>query len=311
MPCPFPIPSRHDLQSGDLLFPKNPNHSLVAAVPDLAQLFRDAGGHAGHNKLNLQALMASSRADDKPLQAYLSALQARIQNTFGAEVLVALSLLDLPLLIYVYRLLFEEVTDQLGPLVRDINLSFGHVAMLFQESEEWFVVEAGCTDYSHYRVSIAPYWDPDDANRPLGQARGWAQRRANLGQYTWTARHTNYRLEKLPEMLAECKNWLSVPYGILEPGMMKNPDRIYCAELMLRAFDRVELEIDQEQNWAWVMKRIAALDPNVSEMLLPILNGILPEFPLLTPGMIYEGKLMTTKPFTPLDAAGNKLVYMS
>jgi hypothetical protein len=237
-------------------------------------------------------------------------LQGRMVSAFGAEMGVALQALDLPRVLYLYRLLFNEVSEQVIPVLQDLNLAFGHVAMLFEEAGEWFVMEAGCTDYSHYRVSIAPYWDAEDAKRPIGQMRSWAMRRAELGQSVWTARHQEFTREKLTLVLAECKNWLGVPYGILERGMMANPDRIYCSELIQRGFDKAGLTINQKQDWLWVLARLASGDATWSSSKLKVVRELLlKRFPLLSPGMIYKSPLMTQS-FKPRDASGVVLEYM-
>jgi hypothetical protein len=306
----YPVPGRDDLRSGDLLFPKQPEKSIVAALPNLTLSLENRAGTAGYNSLRLEELLASQAPQDRALQTYMALLQARMVKAFGAELGAALQALTLPWVLDLYRVLLGEVMDQAMPDVKDFNLSFGHVAMLFEETGEWFVMEAGCTDYSHYRVSIAPYWDAEDANRPKGQKRSWVLRRADLGQSVWTARHQEFTPEKLPKVLAECKNWLGVPYGILEPGMMTNPDRIYCSELIQRGFDKTGLAIDQNQNWPWVLARLVSSGVSLdSSPLKGILGLLAPRFPLLSPAMVYDGPLMT-RAFKPRDANGAELAYM-
>jgi len=185
----FPVPGQHDLQSGDLLFPKNPDYSVVAAFPSVDQVLQEFGAQDHHKSSKIHQVLSSAKPQDKRLQAYLRVLESQMSRAFGLDFSGPLGFLDLPLLIYLYRLLFEDLSDQIGPYLDDINLTFGHVAMVFKESGEWFVAEAGCTDYSHYRVSVAPYFDRSDIYRTDGPMRGWAVRRASLGQCTWTARH--------------------------------------------------------------------------------------------------------------------------
>jgi hypothetical protein len=310
LPTQFPLPGRDDLCSGDLLFPKHPEKSIVAALPDLTLSLENRASAEGYNSLRLGELLGSEAPQDRELQTYMALLQERMVSAFGAELGSALQALDLPLVLELHRLLLGEVMDQAMPDVKDFNLTVGHVAMLFEESGEWLVMEAGCTDYSHYRVSIAPYWDAEDAIRPQGQKRSWAMRRADLGQSVWTARHQEFKPDKLPLVLAECKNWLGVPYGILEPGMMTNPDRIYCSELVQRGFDKAQLTIDQNQNWAWVLARLAASGaPLATSPLVGIFDLLAPRFPLLSPAMIYDGPLMTPS-FKPRNADGGVLEYM-
>jgi hypothetical protein len=310
LPDQFPVPGRDDLRSGDLLFPKQPEKSIVAALPDLVMNFEKGGGDEGRNTLRLDQLLASQAPQDRALQTYMALLQGRMVRAFGAELGAAMQALTLPWVLDLYRVLLGEVMDQAMPDVKDFNFSFGHVAMLFEETGEWFVMEAGCTDYSHYRVSIAPYWDAEDAIRPKGQKRSWALRRADLGQSVWTARHQEFTPEKLPLVLAECKNWLGVPYGILEPGMMTNPDRIYCSELIQRGFDQAQLAINQNQNWTWLLARLASSGATVATSPLKDVWGLLAlRFPLLSPAMVYDGPLMT-QPFKPRDADGAELEYM-
>ena len=308
----FPVPGQHDLQSGDLLFPKNPDYSVVAAFPSVDQVLQEFGAQVHHKSSKIHQVLSSAKPQDKRLQAYLRVLESQLSRAFGLDFSGPLGFLDLPLLIYLYRLLFEDLSDQIGPYLDDINLTFGHVAMVFEESGEWFVAEAGCTDYSHYRVSIAPYFDRSDIGRTQGPMRGWAARRAALGQCTWTARHTQLDPEKSPDQLTivvnEFKNWLSVPYGILEPGMMKNPDRMYCSEVLVRSFEKANMAMDENQNWEWVLAQIVGLqDPEV-EIVRKIVGRIPAEFPLLSPKMIYKSPQL--KPvFSPTDAMGNVLTY--
>lgn len=314
LPAQYPVPVRDDLRSGDLLFPKHPEKSVVAALPDLALSFENTAAAEGYNSLQLHELLASDAPNDRALQTYMAMLQGRMVSAFGAELGAALQALNLPLVLELHRLLLGEVLDRAMPDVKDFNGTVGHVALLFEESGEWLVMEAGCTDYSHYRVSIAPYWDAEDANRPQGQKRSWAMRRAGLGQSVWTTRHQEFTPGKLTLVLAECKNWLGVPYGILEPGMMANPDRIYCSELVQRGFDKAALAIDHNQNWPWVLARLAAMDaPLVSsplkEELKTVFDLLALRFPLLSPAMVYDGPLMT-RSFKPRDATGAALDYM-
>jgi glycerophosphoryl diester phosphodiesterase len=310
LPSVFPVPGEDDLQSGDLLFPKKAQDYIPLGVPKPTWNFKNFGLAAEYSHKPLGELLASDAPKDSALKSDMAMLQGRMVSAFGAEMGVALQALDLPLVLYLYRLLFDEVAEQVVPVLQDLNLAFGHVAMLFEEAGEWFVMEAGCTDYSHYRVSIAPYWDAEDANRPPGQKRSWALRRADLGQSVWTARHKEFTQEKLSLVLAECKNWLGVPYGILERGMMANPDRIYCSELIQRGFDKAGLTINQKQDWLWVLARLASGDATWSSSKLKVVRELfLKRFPLLSPGMIYESPLMT-HPFKPCDASGVELEYM-
>jgi hypothetical protein len=310
LPDVFPVPGEDNLQSGDLLFPKKAQDYIPLEVPKPTWNFHHLGLAAEYSHKPLGELLASDAAKDSALKRDMAMLQGRMVSAFGAEMGVALQALDLPLVLYLYRLLFDEVAEQVVPVLQDLNLAFGHVAMLFEEAGEWFVMEAGCTDYSHYRVSIAPYWDPEDADRPPGQKRSWALRRADLGQSVWTARHDNFNTESLPKVLAECKNWLGVPYGILEPGMMANPDRIYCSELIQRGFDKAGLTINQKQDWLWVLARLASGDATWKSSKLKVVRELLlKRFPLLSPGMIYKSPLMTQS-FKPRDASGVVLEYM-
>jgi hypothetical protein len=312
MPSPqkYPVPGTHDLRSGDLLFPKNPKTAVVAAIPDGVAILGSLGYGERHSQMSFKSLMNSDKAEDLQLQQYLRLLQMRMQNTLGLDFLDSLSGLGIPLMIYLYQLLFEEISDQMTPVFKSINLTFGHSAMVFEEDSQWFVAEAGCTDYSHYRVCIAPYWDAEDAQREVGQMRGWASRRAALGQYTWTARHKDLKSEHLDTLLAECKNWLSVPYGILEPGMMHNPDRIYCSELLVRAFKTVNLSISANQNWQWVIDQLMRANVATQLVLTLLLSQIKTKFPLLSPKMIYDSKKEVTYPFKPVDAQGKTINYL-
>ena len=312
----FPIPGNygHDLQSGDLLFPKNPNNKVVALIP-AEQVLSQFGAQQRQKdeKLQLRSVMSSDEAQDKQLKAYLRVLESQMARAFGLDFSGPLGKLNLPLLIYLYRLLFADLSDQIEPFLKNINLTFGHVAMVFEESGEWYVAEAGCTDYSHYRVSIAPYFDPSDVGRTDGPMRGWAARRTALGQCTWTARHTLLDPVKFPNQLTiivnEFKNWLNVPYGILEPGMMENPDRMYCSEVLARSFEKAAMYMDENQSWEWVLAQIAGLhDPQAEMTLKPIIESIFSKFPLLSPKMIYKSSQMK-QVFSPTDAKGNVLTY--
>jgi len=310
LPHQFPLPGPDDLRSGDLLFPKRAQDTILALVPGLTLNSQNLDLPVHYSHMRLDELLASDAPQDSALKNHMAILQGRMVGAFGADMGVALKALDLPLVLYLYRLLFDEVAEQTMPVLQDLNLAFGHVAMLFEEAGEWFVMEAGCTDYSNYRVSIALYWDADDVNRPKGQKRSWTLRRVDLGQSVWTARHKLFSALSLPPVLAECKNWLGVPYGILEPGMMANPDRIYCSELIQRGFDRAQLTIDQNQNWPWLLARLASRRKTwESSALNEVRALLLPRIPLLSPGMIYDGPQMT-QPFKPRDTNGDELEYM-
>jgi len=106
----------------------------------------------------------------------------------------------------------------------------------------------------------------------------------------------------------EFKNWLSVPYGILEPGMMKNPDRMYCSEVLVRSFEKANMAMDENQNWEWVLAQIVGLQDPEAEIVRKIVGRIPAEFPLLSPKMIYKSPQL--KPvFSPTDAMGKVLTY--
>ena len=114
----------------------------------------------------------------------------------------------------------------------------------------------------------------------------------------------------LDSLLAECKNWLSVPYGILEPGMMQNPDRIYCSELLVRAFKTADLRIDQNQNWQWVIDQLMRADIATQLVLKLLISQIKTPFPLLSPKMIYASENEMTYPFKPLNEHGQTIDYL-
>jgi hypothetical protein len=227
---------------------------------------------------------------------------------FGSTLLSNLSAVPLVDVISLVNLLRDDLPFKDIDAVRKLSHAFGHVAMAFEEGGHWFVAEAGCTDYSHYRVSIAPYWDADDATRPEGQKRSWSARRQALGQYVWSARRTHLDATATSKIVSECKKWLGVPYGILEPGMMTNPDRIYCSELLQKAFSEVHLPIDDNQTWSWFLKQLNPLLPAIAAALELGMPEGAPKFPLLSPKMIYTDKNVKSV-FEPKDNQGKVLKY--
>lgn len=316
-------PDTSDLHSGDLLFPKKPGDTVIAYHPaqwsamKLPNAFRKAGLRAEHRKMSVAKLLASTKVEDAQAQLYIGLWQSRLLALLDPtdegnknDWLDAIGDLLLPPFLSWGRALLEPIADTLGSWVDGLDFTVSHVAMAFEQGGQWYVMEAGCTDFSHYRVCISPYLDPDDAQRARGQARGWAQRRADLGQCVWSARHqglqdSTARIQRMPAILNHCKDFLSVPYGILEPGMMGNPDRMYCAELLQRGFAQVNLRMDTHQTWAWVVQQLGTAF-HWPFPALPMPGG---RFPLLSPKMAYTDPAITAQ-FKPTDATGQDLSYV-
>lgn len=320
MPTSHPVcyPSTADLKSGDLLFPKKPGDVVIASLDaeeawgSLAAIDR-VGLQGKQLKMRVGDLLDSPDEGDALALGYVRQWQERVavlrshDKTLASDKLEDLSDLAVQDLLHLGRSLMVPLADTLGQEWSRLPFTFGHVAMAFEENDQWYVMEAGCTDYSHYRVCISPYLDDEDSDRQPGQTRGWAKRRANLGQCTWSARHKALKPEHLALILNHCKNFLSVPYGILEPGMMSNPNRIYCTELLQRGFAQASLRLDERQKWSWGFAPLTAVFDWLSSINKQA--QILDHFPLLSPKMIYTAK--SIKPvFKPTDANGKLLSYV-
>ncbi len=303
-------PTIADLRSGDLLFPKKPDTKILALHPGIDEAWSPLEGFSNQLAMPLSYFLESTKKTSPEANAYMGLLLSRLNRVFNGELLELIPTVTVADAIALAGILFDTTHRAGGPDIDKYLHAFGHVAMAFEEKGRWFVFEAGCTDYSHYRVSIAPYIDEEDANRPAGQKRGWATRREALGECVWTSRHPKLQPAQMTEILNTCKNWLGVPYGILEPGMMTNPDRFYCSELIQTAFKQQGLIIDNCQNWDWVIDQLAAGNP-ILATTLKLLKGIFKSgtFPLLSPKMIYTS-LKAHAQFSPTDGQGQPLCYL-
>lgn len=316
-PAPLKYPRISDLKSGDLLFPKKPGDPVIAFVPtgegpeDGPGLSSKAVFSPGHLAMTVGQLMALQPAQADPARLAIGLWRTRLQSLLETVESPAnenwqavLDDLELPQLLKLGESLLGEWVGTPGEGFPRLDWTVSHVAMAFEQDGRWYVIEAGCTDFSHYRVCIAPYLDAEDAGRSPGQARGWARRRTDLGQSVWSARHKDLKTQQVPLLLDHCKNFLSVPYGILEPGGMSNPDRIYCAELLQRGFGQVGLHMDEHQTWQWVMGQLGTAFEWPFKSLFPPTG----RFPLLSPKMIYKDPRVIGQ-FQPTDASGKSLVY--
>ena len=119
LPDQYPVPGRDDLRSGDLLFPKHPEKSVVAALPDLASGLENTASAGRYNSLLLHELLASDAPNDRALKTYMAMLQGRMVNAFGVELGAALQALNLPLVLELHRLLLGEVLDRAMPDVKE------------------------------------------------------------------------------------------------------------------------------------------------------------------------------------------------
>ena len=312
------FPDPQDLQSGDLLFPKKLNDAVIASVdtglvlasqhPEVVEVFTVLKQSGISDELGHQFLLEMlerNPARNPELVNYKDSVDHAIERLFGLKFLQDLAGLNLIFFFRFVHFLGDEFGEQLAGVWDDIGegYSVGHVAMAFREPNdptgEVYVLEAGCTDFSHYRVTISPYFDPDDRARVKGQHRSWAARRIALDEAIWSRRLVRARhpvalsAQEQQGLVDECKHWLGVPYGILEPGMMDNPERLYCSELIARAVQTLHPKVDiaQNQNWRWVIVNLAKLgnmgpviDLITDLMAAPM--GLAP-FPILSPKMLY------------------------
>lgn len=305
-------PPTSELKTGDLLFPKKPEHRVLEAKGLLGNnrltvsknecnLERQQGADTALptlldlQKLPPQKLLETNSEQWRDMVAYAHMVQSRIRRAFGLRFADRLLQLVLPNFFELVRLLFNETAAITSPLKPDLSLTFSHVAMAFEEDGEWYVIESGATDFSHYRVSVSPYFDADDHNRAPSQYRGWAMRRQSLGQHVWSARSTPVLNQAQQQQLVnECKAHLGIPYGILEPGMINNDDRIYCSELVAYAYASLDppLPITHNQNWFWIASQLLGLNKTMVKTFCSVMGTKGYPFPLLSPAMIYTSPCM-------------------
>ncbi len=310
-------PAIADLQPGDLLFAKKPGDRVIAfresevGNTPPSEVHVKMGLSEAHLQMTVGQLLTSTRAEDAQVRLTVGLWRTRILFLLApiddGSTHAGLTMIDeflVPQMLQWGQRLFDALAGTAGRWFDGLGLTVSHVAMAFEQDGQWYVMEAGCTDYSHYRVCISPYHDDDDSNRAKGQARGWAKRRADLGQGVWSARRRGLEAAHMPAIVDHCKNFLSVPYGILEPGMMGNPDRMYCAELLQRGFQQVDLDLDENQTWEWVLTQLGAAFPWPFQA--ERLTGL---FPLLSPKMIYKASYME-EAFKPADHAGRDLLFV-
>ena len=89
---------------------------------------------------------------------------------------------------------------------------------------------------------------------------------------------------------------------------MKNPDRMYCSEVLVRSFEKADIKMDKNQKWVWVLDQILGFDGAQHQILKQIIGGIPSKFPLLSPKMIYKSSQLEPV-FKPTDAQGIALAY--
>lgn len=161
----------------------------------------------------------------------------------------------------------------LGALNKDLGDGFfvGHCALVLRDPSstdpaDLYVIEANITDYSHYGVSIHPYYiNPVQDGGTAGQMRGWANHRAALGQKAW-AKRPNALNEETPPVdqlrqliVCNAKKHIGRPYGFFDSPRFGDTDRLYCSEFISQVFQETSpghLQVDDRRKWDWLVDNI-------------------------------------------------------
>lgn len=143
------------------------------------------------------------------------------------------------------------------------NLFLGHVGIVIKENDNVYVIEDNITSYSHYRVSIHPYYDKSDESNtskylneayneftkledksqdgtdydyPASRATGWVNRRSAMLEHVWHVR-PKCKVDGWQMKLANAAKALhGRPYGFFDSPNLGNDDRMYCSEYVYTAF---------------------------------------------------------------------------
>jgi Permuted papain-like amidase enzyme, YaeF/YiiX, C92 family len=186
----------------------------------------------------------------------------------------------------------------------------GHVVMIIHENGECYVIEAGATDYTNYRVTINPYYIEAESAQgyDINRMRGWLNRRVAHNEKTWLARlanpHTLDTTVKQTKLVEYAKSLVGRPYGMLDTLKFADDSRIYCSDFIYKCYKEIGIELDDQRTWIWLLasptlKKLGInitmpLDPAkvaALEALIVYAMGIPRPPALCLPALYYSDKL--------------------
>ena len=293
------VPEATQLRTGDLLFARAAP-GVAAPLISIGQLLEWAGPVA--RRASVRELIGSTRA--QWIEA-ISGDQARtdarlddigIEKDGALEAMRAIAADRIAFLVAVLKVEFKDITrvwlnlsvdDFLKhPLVRVLfrafeghaqdNFFVGHCAMVLRERDgehdpngTAYVIEANATSFARYGVAMRPYLVPGDAV----PYRSWAGFRVSRGDHVWSARHktlagsNDARTEAIRRrLLVAAKRYIGRAYSFFDSPDFAHAGRLYCSELIWRAFNDVQSGLDGEppcpdlaplddtdvRTWAWM-----------------------------------------------------------
>jgi hypothetical protein len=294
--CPHP----DSLQTGDLVFPRGPASDAnalleaITAMPQLSELTANmrVAELLGEERLQLLRVrnVPAHTMPLEPVQPDKLAEQGR------GGVFDPTNPAHLFLLVRILNATFGDLTEQwlgmtvkqflnhpisrilTGAINQDLGGGFfvGHVGLILREpsgassgaTQPW-VIEGNITDFSHYRVSIHPYYDERETtgSLPSGRMRGWVNYRTALGQQVWSGRPKAF-INETPEVAQareaiarHAKALLGRPYGFFDHPALGDTDRLYCSEFVLNVFRSVgtatlNLKVDDHRWWRWLLENL-------------------------------------------------------
>jgi Permuted papain-like amidase enzyme, YaeF/YiiX, C92 family len=208
----------------------------------------------------------------------------------------------------VLNLLFDKIKESTNSKGNDILGHYsGHVVMIIRENDDCYVIEAGATDYTNYRVTINPYYiEAESADGyEVNRMRGWLNRRVAHNEKTWLARLWNPIDDSNRAKLVEyAKSLTGRPYGMLDTLVFADDSRIYCSDFIYKCYKEIGVELDDQRTWTWLLtsptlKQLGInismpVDPSFIAIFEAVIAGLMgiPRPPALClPALYYSDKL--------------------
>ncbi len=164
-----------------------------------------------------------------------------------------------PNLVDLVLALFSDWIKTINSKRQDIMGHYsGHVVMIIVENNVPYVIEAGATDYTNYRITINPYHvaAEEAMGFDVNQMRGWINRRHAHQERVWHAR-AKPTLKPIPskmnDVVAYAKSLLGRPYGMLDTLNFADDSRIYCSDFVYKCYLIAGLKIDDQRTWSWLL----------------------------------------------------------
>ncbi len=176
----------------------------------------------------------------------------------------------------------------------------GHCAMVLRETDgahsdagDVYVIEANASSFDHYSVSMHPYLLPGDGAGGGGRYRSWAGFRASRGDCCWHSRHVFFDQADAAAaqaarqaLLAAAKLYLGRTYSFFDTPVFGDHGRLYCSELLYRAYEDVRaaatplqaLDDGGVRTWDWMrannpMRRAGDLGDTIEKVYANLVSG--------------------------------------